>query len=279
VQIATTGGPKRSPFFQHVFVGGNAFMVRMLQANAETLQTTASAEQFERTITLTEQQMATQAAKLSLEGLQMKDGVVSGEIAIQSQVGHKFPGGYPSRRAWLHITLLDGEGKVVFESGAVQPDGLILGNDNDEDPAQFEAHYTTLTEAGQVQIYEAIMLDTDGNVTTNLLRGASYAKDNRLLPAGFDPQTAAAPIAVYGEAAQDEDFASGGDRLALAIDLGAAQGPLTLRVELLYQSIAYRWADNLRKQASAEAQAFAGFYAAMDNLPLVAAQVETLIQP
>ncbi len=86
-------------------------------------------------------------------------------------------------------------------------------------------------------------------------------------------------IAVYGAAAQDADFLPGGDRLALDIDLGQAQGPYSLQVELLYQTIGYRWAENIRQQSSAEAQAFAGYYASVPNLPLVAARAEVEVAP
>ena len=116
----------------------------------------------------------------------LSGSTLSGDIVVESLVGHKFPGGYPSRRAWLHITVRDAAGNIVFESGAVSPDGMISGNDNDEDAARYEPHYTILSAPDQVQIYESIMLNSDGEVTTILLRAASYAKDNRLLPQGFD---------------------------------------------------------------------------------------------
>jgi hypothetical protein len=57
-----------------------------------------------------------------------------------------------------------------------------------------------------VQIYESILGDAGGAVTTGLLSGAQYLKDNRLLPHGFDKQTAEPDIAVRGEALSDPDF-------------------------------------------------------------------------
>ena len=39
-----------------------------------------------------------------------------------------------------------------------------------------------ITDQGQVQIYESLMRDTDGNITYTLLRASTYSKDNRLLP-------------------------------------------------------------------------------------------------
>jgi len=89
---------------------------------------------------------------------------------------------------------------VVFESGALQPDGSIAGNDNDVDATRFEPHYSVIDRPDEVQIYESIMGDAQGRVTTGLLSAINYRKDNRLLPDGFDKQTAAAEVAVRGEA-------------------------------------------------------------------------------
>lgn len=271
VSLSSTGSPPRAPFYQHLFVGGNAFMLRIFQANAEKLNVFAAPEHFSNTIAQTENQIATQTANLTLENVHLEGKTLVGTVVIQSQVGHKFPAGYPSRRAWLHISVLDANGKIVFESGAFRPDGFIIGNDNDADWLAYEPHYTLITAPDQVQIYEAIMLNAENQVTTTLLRGATYTKDNRLLPVGFDLTKASSNIAVYGEASQDNDFLPGGDRLTLEIDLGKAVGPFTLRVELCYQSIGYRWAQNLASQSFAEAQSFATYYDSVPNLPLLVA--------
>ena len=60
-------------------------------------------------------------------------------LDIASTTGHKLPTAYPSRRAWLHVIVKDEAGRVVFESGAPQPDGSIAGNDNDADPGAVRA--------------------------------------------------------------------------------------------------------------------------------------------
>lgn len=49
-----------------------------------------------------------------------------------------------------------------------------------------------------------------------------------------------------GEAREDEDVQGDGDTIRYVVDVGAAQGSLTVTFELLYQSIGFRWADNLR---------------------------------
>ena len=48
------------------------------------------------------------------------------------------------------------------------------GNDNDTDPDRYEPHHAVIESGDQVQIYEPVMLDTDGGVT--------WEKDNEGLP-------------------------------------------------------------------------------------------------
>ena len=61
------------------------------------------------------------------------------------------------------------------------------------------------------------------------------------------------------------DFLGGGDRVLYDIDLGEAQGPFTITVELLYQSIAYRWAHNLKQKNAAEIERFVSYYESMSQ--------------
>ena len=184
-------------------------------------------------------------------------------VIVENLTGHKLPTGYPSRRAWLHVTARDATGQVLFESGAVAPTGAIAGNANDEDPVRYEPHYDEIRSADQVQIYESVMVDLKGTPTTGLLQGVRYVKDNRLLPRGFDKSTASADVAVHGAATGDADFQSGGDRVRYAIDVSKAQGAVTLEAELRFQTISFRWARNLATYAAAETKRFASYYDSM----------------
>jgi hypothetical protein len=279
VKLAITGGPLRQPFSQHTLVGGNAYMARLLQQNGEELQVSANPDQFLATIQKTINQISTQTARLMLQQTRVENGQLFGEILVENLAGHKFPSGFPSRRAWLHIRVLDKDGNLVFESGAVSEDGAIIGNDNDSDPAQYEPHYEILSLPDQVQIYEGIIVNSDSKVTTTLLRAASYIKDNRLLPAGFQANSQIPALSPAGEAAGDSNFTGGSDRISLQIDVSQWQGPFTLDVNLLYQAIGYRWAENLILEPGAEVNQFAGFYAATPNLPLTVANAQATITP
>jgi hypothetical protein len=192
-------------------------------------------------------------------------------VALAHQVGHKFPSGYPSRRVWIHLTVYDAQGNVVFDSGNWSANGSIVGNDNDLDATAYEPHYVLIDSADQVQIYEAIIGDVDDGVTTTLLRGAGYLKDNRLLPTGFDKSAVEDDVAVYGNAGEDASFADGGDQITYQIDVNGVSGPFTVSVELLYQSIGFRWAQNLAQYQAPEPERFLDFYGALPNVPVVVA--------
>lgn len=271
VQISTTGGPARSPFFRHFFAGGNAYMLDVFRRFGGDVETPASSAEFTTKMERTAEQLRERTATLTVGDATVADGALTTVVEVEILTGHKFPTGFPSRRAWLHLVVEDADGQVVFESGAVDGAGAIVGNANDEDPAAFEPHYAEIRAVDQVQIYESIMEDTDGEVTTILLRGAGYAKDNRLLPAGFDPTAADADFAVYGRATEDEDFTGGGDRVRYVIDLDDATGPFNVTAELLYQSISFRWVEKMRGHDVEEAQRFLSYVDQVPNQPIVVA--------
>jgi hypothetical protein len=249
---------------RHVFVAANFFMQRMLNRYREDLHVAALPQELTAAADLTERYLGTQSARLSIGDVRIDGGRLSTDVAIENLGGHKLPTAYPSRRAWIHLVLRDRARRVIFESGAVNPDGSVRGNDNDADKTKFEPHYTEIRDAGEVQIYESIIGDMNGAVTTGLLSGARYLKDNRLLPRGFDKGRAEADIAVHGSAASDPDFTGGGDRVRYSIPVAAGDGPFEVDAELLYQPIGHRWAQNLKAYNSApEPRRFTAYYDAM----------------
>jgi hypothetical protein len=263
VLISITGGVPRAPVRKHNFVGGNAYVLSLFKLFGPDLDVTASSEHFNATIDRVTDQLRNRTATVSLTDVQVSDARLTAKVVIENLTGHKFPTGYPSRRTWLHFTVRDGAGEIVFESGAAKADGAIIGNDNDDDPAQYEPHYLTIDSTDQVQIYEAIMGNTENEVTTTLLRGASYLKDNRLLPQGFE--TDDQDVAVNGQATQDSDFQNG-DTVQYDIALDQAEGPFTVTVDLLYQAISYRWAENLREHPAPETDRFLKYRESLPDL-------------
>ena len=266
----------REPFFQHFFVGGNGFMLNILSDWGGELEVGADKEHFDTTIARVNDQISQKTAILTLKNLELKESSLNAQLEIKTLTGHKFPTSFPSRRAWLHVTVTDAEGKVIFESGKLNADGTIEGNSADTDQAAFEPHYDLITAPDQVQIYEPIMGDNEGHVTYTLLRGAMYLKDNRLLPEGADKTTLPADIAVYGQAQGDTNFVGGSDMLTYQVDVNGANGPFTFSAELLYEPLSYRFVQDLLLDKTSLTERFGGYYGEMDKLPLRVTSIEPI---
>lgn len=260
--ISSVLGQPRPGVSRHTFIGSNAFMLDILRRYRGELGVTALPQELEASAEETRRFLGSRAATLTISEARATPSGLELTLDVASTTGHKLPTAYPSRRVWLHVVVRDAADRVVFESGAVRPDGSIVGNDNDEDAARYEPHYEIVTAPDQVQIYESIMVDRRGAVTTGLLNAVRYVKDSRLLPRGFDKSTAEPDVAVQGGAAADTDFVGGSDvvRYRVALAAGAA-APFRVEAELLYQPIGYRWADNLRGYATEESQRFGRYYA------------------
>jgi hypothetical protein len=272
VLISSVMGDPHEYLRLHTFRGGNAFMLGLIGAGMSP-ENRADGNRMvvlEATGTV----LQTQTAAVQVLETSIEDTQLAFDVSVTSLTGHKFPTGFPSRRAWLYVTVTDAAGDVVFESGAVNKNGLIEGNDNDLDPARFEPHYTLITGQDQVQIYETILGTTENKVTTTLLYGAEYLKDNRLLPNGFKQANVIPETDTYGLAADDPDFVGGGDRIRYLVDFVGTQGPFNITVELKYQSVGYRWAENLRQFGTKETEFFLRLYDVYDNSAETVASVE-----
>jgi hypothetical protein len=263
VPLTPVLGEPRAEVARHSFPGGNFFMLRLLNRFRAELGVATLIEELDAAALRTETHLATEAASVAVSAARLDGGRLLAEVTTANLAGHKLPTAYPSRRAWLHVTVRDRDNAVMFESGAVSPDGRITSNDNDDNAARFEPHHAEITDGTQVQIYEAVLGDPKGGVTTGLLTAVTYLKDNRLLPQGFDKASAPKDVAVSGHAAQDDSFIAGQDRVRYLVNVAQASGPFTVQAELYYQSIGYRWAKNLASYQAMEPQRFVRFYDAM----------------
>ena len=258
--ISSVLGEPRDAMSQHAFRGGNAFMLGIIDKYRTELAVIAPSEDLQRSVAATLEHLQTKAASLEVLNTNVANGEATIDIKITNRGGHKLPSAYPSRRVWLHVTVVNQDGEVLFESGALNEDGSIVGNDNDVDGSKYEPHYSEIVRADQVQIYEPIIADYKDDVTTSLLSGVRYAKDNRLLPSGFDKATASAAVSVNGAAIGDEDFADGGDTVRFRVAVGDEVASVSVNARLLYQTIGYRWAHNLEAFDLTETNQFVQIY-------------------
>ena len=273
--IASVLGEPREGLSRHQFRGGNAFMLRLLDTYRSELGVTAPSEDLRRAADATEHHLRTQTAELSVARLHRYSDRLVFDVRIGNLAGHKLPTAYPSRRAWLHVAVRASDGITLFESGSLGPDGSISGNDNDRDGDRYELHYAEITSPDQVQIYEPIIVDGRDRVTTGLMHAVRYAKDNRLLPTGFNKGSATPETAVRGRAAVDDDFAGGADTVRYRVLLHPDIDSATVSVRLMFQTIGYRWAENLAPYDTRETARFTRYYRAnADRSAIPLAEVE-----
>lgn len=263
VPVTSVLGRARPEVSRHQFQGGNFFMMRMLNWYRGELGVTALPQELALAAERTEIHLREATVEVALSGARVDGNRLVADVDVRNLTGHKFPTAYPSRRAWLHVTVTEVGGRPVFESGAFTSDGRVVGNDNDADPSRFEPHYTEVSRPDQVQVYEAVMAAADGTVTTGLMSADRWVKENRLLPRGFNAAAGGPRVAVRGDAASDPDFVAGGDRTRYSVAVDPAAGPFTVEAELWFQPVAYRWAENLAEYDSFETDRFVRYYRAM----------------
>ena len=265
----------RNNFAIHEFVGANKLMLGILKTNKDQLGVTAN--NFDDILAATDTILSS-AATLTVTDQSLAQNELNFTLRVNSQTGHKLPSAYPSRRVVLHVTVKDGQNNIVFESGKINADGSVEGLDSDLDPQSYEPHYDQITSPDQVQVYEAIMGDNNGNVTYTLLRGMAYLKDNRLLPSGFDKSTAPSDVEVVGAAAADTDFIGGSDQISYRV-AGLNDTSYAVQAELLYQTLAYGFAQDLFTDSSAEVHDFKKMYNAVaDKFTSIAGTTITVHQ-
>lgn len=256
----------RSPVGRHVLVGGNAYMLGVLAENAAWTGTNvpqseilASAEDTRR--------MITKAANVRIAKAERANGQLMLEIAVENHSGHKFPTAYPSRRAWIHLITKDATGKVVFESGRFDARGKIVNAQNQrlDGPDVLLPHRDEITKEDEVQVYEAVMSDVSGKPTHVLLRATGYAKDNRLLPAGWSAAHVTAAMTKPVGIGNDPTFVPASD--VVTYRFSVPEGALEIVAELLFQTVPPSSMDVLSGVDTAAARTFTAMMQARPPIP------------
>ena len=258
--VTSLFGQLRQGARYHSFLGANFFMLRMLSNYRQDLSVAALPPELNIAAQRTENFLQSESARVSFPKVEADSGKLHVDVLVENLTGHKLPTAYPSRRVWLHVIIRDRSGRTIFESGALNPDGSIKGNINDADPSRFEPHRREITSSDQVEIYEPVLKDSEGHVTTGLLNAVGYLKDNRLLPSGFDKDSAAKDIAVVGDAVEDRNFTDKGSLVRYSTTIAPSAGPFHIEAELWYEPIGFRWAHNLGAYQAEEPQRLVSYY-------------------
>ena len=203
-------------------------------------------------------------------------------VTVANLAGHRFPTGVGFRRAFIELVVKDTGGHVLWGSGRTNDLGVIVGGDGKPLPTEFferdgngkqqyQEHYDEehpITSQQQVQIYEELLQDAEGNFTTSFLRRDHEVKDNRLLPIGWTEQgpdlsnprnwleaAYAKSIppkfleATYpkGQARDDPNYRNGKGISIVKYDFPLPPGAATVTATLYYQAIPpYYLADRFR---------------------------------
>jgi hypothetical protein len=266
---------ERTPFGLHQFAGANVFITKLLKANGADVGVTATTSQFDSTIARSTRMLQEQTLDLELSEIGRFDDTLFISLSLKNKAGHKFPSGYPSRRAFTQVYAISASGDTIFHSG--KPDGNfnLIGENQG-----YENHYNLIDSEDKVQIYELVMGDVNGDVTTVLERAYQPLKDNRIPPEGFSTNhNNYDTVQIVGDAANDPNFnkqqgseGSGTDQLQYHIPLRGYIGPINVFAKIHYQSVSSKWLEHMFTYSSDEINAFRSYYQNAELTPVEVAK-------
>ena len=265
----------RTPFAQHHFAGANVFMLNILKDHGEELGVTATDVHFDSAIVRNHRMLQQNSLDLLLSETNRTTDTLFLKLNLTNQVGHKFPGGYPSRRVFIEVLVKNENDQVIFHSGAMDEDHQLV--DEDED---FEPHYNMINEENQVQIYEMVMGDINHEVTTVLERANFNLKDNRIPPTGFTTSHFSYDtIAIVGNAGTDVNFnkidgveGSGADIIYFHIPTNDNNGELSVTAKVHYKTVSAKWLEHMFSYSSDEIDLFKGYFEEANKEPVLVAE-------
>ncbi len=137
-----------------------------------------------------------ESADIAIKDVQRSTGEITATVHVTNKTGHYLPSGVGFRRLFIEFIAEDANGKPVWASGRTDALGFILDGIGDKRlPTEngiaqrdYQPHYQDITSGSQVQIYQELIKDSAGFLTTSFLRRVQPVKDNRLRPRGFDPK-------------------------------------------------------------------------------------------
>lgn len=260
----------RFPYGLHELVGGNTMMLQLMRDNRIALGIKATNQDFNETLASTFDMLQNRSIDLDLNFDNSTEDSLFVQVEVKNKAGHKFPSGYPSRRAFVELLVVSTEDDTLFHSGAQTDNYEVVGHD-----AYFEPHYDVITQEEQVQIYEVVPADVNGNFTSLLERAAYSLKDNRLPPVGFTTSHEVYDTTlIIGNALTDTNFnfddnnveGSATDRIQYHIsreDYSGGYVKVTARVH--YQSLPPRFMKEMFEVSTPEIETFRDMYDEADK--------------
>ena len=263
----------KSPFGLHHLTGGNTFMLKMLKDNRMLLGVPATDVQFDSTINRTNRLLQQHTLLMDVAVTSRTADTAAIAVELTNLIGHKFPSGYPARRAWVELMVTNNLGDTIFHSGRLGEGYEVVGHD-----ADWEPHYDVIRAPDQVQIYEMVMGDVNGTKTTVLERAAYPIKDNRLPPAGFTSTHPTYDTAIVANVpATDIDFnrdaggaeGAGRDVVHYRVPMAGYFDVINITAKVWYQSAPPAWMEEMFAYNSEAIDLFRDLYEQADNTPIL----------
>ncbi len=271
----TTTVPARTPFNQHSFAGANSFMLSLIKNNKAALNVNVPDKSFDSTIVATTKMLQQQSLDFDLQQVSITSDTAYFKVMLKNKAGHKFPSGYPSRRAVLQFVVIDGIGDTIFQSGIFNNQYRVVGENSN-----FEGHHDMINQSNVSQIYELVPGDVAGNFTSVLERASLLLKDNRIPPLGFTSASSVYDtVKMSNDAIADADFnkvasveGSGLDWVHFAVPLAGAVGNINVKTKVYYQSVPPKWVDDMFTYSTPEINTFETMYNGANQSPVLVAK-------
>jgi hypothetical protein len=253
---------KRTSFARHTLLGINLFALEMfgefrselgLYASNPLLPGFAAPDTYSSQYTAINSglEVASTSATVNIVSLQNTGTTLQADVQVVNLAGHSFPSGVGFRRAFLEFRVLDGSGNTLWVSGQTSNDGVIRDNGGNPLVTEFFApnqqvyqpHYNRanpITRDDQVQIYEELALNPEGQLTTSFLALDQIVKNNRLLPQGWSANGPSAEFTKPEGVNSDPNYSdgSGSSIVRYAIPLSSQlANAASVVATLYYQSI------------------------------------------
>lgn len=270
----------RVPFSQHYFAGANSFMVQLMKSNKAALGINHPDSSFNATLAQIDHQLKDLTVSMQiLPNLHTDQDTLYLDLSVQNKAGHKFPSGYPSRRAFVQVVVVSAANDTIFASGLFNTDGELK-----YPGLPWQPHYTFLNNEVNTQIYEMVMGDVNGDKTTLLERAFVHLKDNRLPPRGFSStHYNYDTVKIIDNAFTDVNFnrnggteGTGRDITHFHIALNGYMGSFNVYTRMYYQTIPPSWLSEMFSISTPAIDDFKAMYLNESNLPILIASDSVL---
>lgn len=220
---------------QHLFVGGNAWAIRVLgqMRNDESTGVFYAPD----LVPFYENSARRAEAQLGWAlGVEVRDApseampgqTISFVVRVTNHAGHRIPTGYADgRRVWLEVAVVESGGRETVVSGAYDTTEARLGVDP------------------QLKVYEAHFGVHGMGVNSHLALQNTVISDTRLPPRGYRPPRGLEPVGVDYSGGENGALRHWDDTRYSVTVPATARGPVTLRVRARYQTTTREYVEHL----------------------------------